>query len=151
MEVEYNMKYNPIDYEEYNPNECTRSTNGDSQFLDPILFTEDSPVFDNVKVIQMISRYDGVLSGICEIHEQKFYFNHIVDDIWRYYNKQTKIANRGKKYQLVSRLWRIFAVYDVKLEVLENAKLSTPKDYYDFVSEQEYNVIGIFFNYTWIK
>ncbi len=136
--------------EPYIPEECIDACQKETQLLDPDVFLEDKPYFDNVKIIERYGVWDGVLNGICEIHGQKFYFQDIVESVWRYYNKQYKNKKyAGKKFQKISRLWRIFAVYGIKIEVLELQNLKTPVECAEYIKDEGIDIIGIFWNYTY--
>ena len=130
--------------EDLNPAEC-HDVRDDCQLLDPTVFAEDTPVFRNVKIVRRITYWDGPMSGACEVNGQQFYFDTLVESVWRYYNKQYKEALEGKKFQLVSRLWRIFAVYDLKLEEIEPMP-KNGKERAVWLADKG-NIIGVFWEY----
>jgi hypothetical protein len=78
------MAYDHTNFEPYDPKQCEEEFPLDRELLDPLLFPEDSPVLTGVKVIERWGYWDGVMSGICEIHGQQFYFHDIVESCWRY-------------------------------------------------------------------
>ncbi len=127
--------------EAFNPAECDE--HNDFQVLDSETFLENTPIFENVLIVEKHGYWDGVMSGICETHGQQFYFDTLVESIWRYYNKQFKKVYNGKKFQHISRLWRVFAVYDIKPELVKPLLEKKEK------IADNCNIIGIFWDYKY--
>ena len=80
---------------------------------------------------------------------EEFYFDDIVESIWRYFNKMWDYTNsegEEKYYQHVKRLWRIYAVYDLDLDKLRAKKFKDYAERKDYLEEYG-NIIGIFWDY----
>lgn len=132
---------NKIGMEPLNPKKCLGYA-PNFRALNYSKFKTDTPVFSNVKIIERFAYYDGVRSGVCIINGEKFLFNTLLFDIWRYYDKQQKAKNSDKAFQVAERLWSIYAVYDAPINTKTKKLCCSAKD-----MDDEYNVIGIFWDY----
>lgn len=132
----------------YDPKLCSHAVHHEIKVLDIDKFKTNSPVLEGVRVIERWHYWDGVLSGICEIHGEHFYFDNIIESIWRYYDKMKKYKTKDgeERYlQSVQRLWRIFAVYNIDVDLMRKQKFKNAKERNEWLEERD--AIGIFWDY----
>ncbi len=135
-------------YEPFVPKQCHESYGPTIPYAK--FGADESPVFSGVVVTKRLSVWDGVLSGWCEVRGEEFYFTDIIESCWRYYDVQHKKAYNGKKFQHIERLWRIFAVYALtKKEKSMLREAENALERHKLI--QEYQPIGIFWDYTYAK
>ena len=86
------------------------------------------------KIIETWGKWDRPLEGVCEIRGKTFFFNTLVESIYRHYTNNTG-----------NRLQRIYAIYPIPIERAKELQKQNEKakDWYEAVGE-EADPIGIF-------